>query len=963
MTSDILKSLNNDNKKYVISVTAMLLFIGAFCCLSLFFNFPQSDDYWSFLKNNGVNCFQNVWHTYMTWMGNYTWVFLGSIIGYFNLFSFVRWYPLLLVVTSICSFWFFFSAFKGIINNSQVVLYTLLAQCSWFIVVPYLNENFYWFSASVGYYNTATIIVLQMGFIARLFGSNYSNKHFAFRGLLIATVLAGGMSALTVAAQGLVFLILATICYFYEDKVQAINLFCIALIAFICLTIVLICPGAHMRKAVDAVNGGNIAIALSVALHNSPVLLVLLFSTPLLYVSLLFFPRFSQSFKVMSCFRNLPVKPRLVYVVLLEILVAAGFQFIHGYALGYEMPPRARGLVVWIMFVAWLFFFCCYYRNNSLSRTISNLKIYKLRVPLLCLCFILNMNFIYLVHDYAIGPAYAKQSEAQYEYVRQEKAKGHLKLIVPAINVFPRLLRFHLGIRHPFNAMLFSRYWGIESIKEVPSCFITLERDGISPNDINLPMEEWASMGVPKYQYELAKSYDSRYATNLSKVNNKQALMWYLKAAENNYALAMNQLAGLYCRGLGCKRNYFEAAKWYFLSKYELHAPDAGAEYLNLAMGLDKREYLRGQIESYDEDAAFKLYMKAAEEGNKKAQRMLVGLYRRGLGCHKSYVTAIEYFIMSHLRHQLLDTTELYDDLANDDKQEVYPAQLYEGINFSRSGLPLFIKQVSGLADREAFGRWSDARKAQTVKIKFINKLPNSFMLNLKGMVQNINVGKHVKIIIGSKKYTAIIDKEDFNITIKVNLNGENIKTIEFIPPATISPVQLWSSNDDNRKLGIGFMSLKIITAHTYKDKLAKGFSFNTSTLPDVLSYTEGLSILTKGQDSCWRWSDAVLSPTVKLHFVRKLPKSFKLYLRARAFGPNIGKDLIIKIGSYKFSQRILSDDFIVDRLVENPDEVDTLEFVPPSPAYPKEIENNVNVDFSQRKLGIGFIKLRLTSE
>lgn len=689
----------NNNKLYFTAVLAMLLFVGAFCCLSLFFNFPQSDDYWSFFKSNGVNCFQNVWNTYMTWMGNYTWVFLGSIIGRFNLFSFVRWYPLLLVIASICSFLFFFSAFKGIINKSSVILYTLLAQCSWFIVVPYLNENFYWFSASVGYYNTATIIILQMGFVARLFCSNYTNKRFAFAGLLVSTALAGGMSALTVAAQVPVLFVLAVICRYYEDKEHARWLFCAALIAFMGLAIVLICPGAHMRKAVDALSSGGIATAMSVALHNSPVLLALFFSTPIIYVSLLFMPYFAKSFKVMSCFSNLPVKPRLCYVVLLEILAACGFQFIHGYALGYEMPPRARGLVVWIMFIAWLLFFCCYYRNNRLTQKIASLRIYKWRVVLLCLCFLFNSNFIYLIHDYIIGPAYAKQSNAQYEYVRQEKAKGNLKPILPALSVYPRLLRFHLGIRNPFNAMLFAKYWGIESAREVPSYFLSLERKGISPEDVNLSVDTWAEMGVPKYQYEMGCLYDDipAYKTNSSK-----AFRWYLKAAQNGYKAAMIKTAHAYLYGLGVSKSYLQGLKWYVLSKTLPDDKNAGTEYLRQALKLDKREFIRGHTTVYNEKQAFSLYMEAAVQGNKKAQRMLVGLYRRGLGCRKSYLMAIRYFITSHMDFSINSTTELFDDLANDDIVPGYRAALYEGIDFSRENLPLFVRQLSGFTEVRA---------------------------------------------------------------------------------------------------------------------------------------------------------------------------------------------------------------------------------------------------------------------
>jgi phosphoglycerol transferase len=137
-----------------------------------------------------------------------------------------------------------------------------------------------------------------------------------------------------------------------------------------------------------------------------------------------------------------------------------------------------------------------------------------------------------------------------------------------------------------------------------------------------------------------------------------------------------------------------------------------------------------------------------------------------------------------------------------------YTATLAEGIDFRRKGLPMFIKDLKGLSAVEANGRWSDANISSTVKIDFFDPLPNQFTLVITGAPFGPNAEKFLTIRIGTKTHRMLIPTSNFELSLPVNLPGELITSIEFIPPQPTSPEEIGLSSD-NRKLGIGFRSIQ----------------------------------------------------------------------------------------------------------------------------------------------------------
>ena len=102
------------------------------------------------------------------------------------------------------------------------------------------------------------------------------------------------------------------------------------------------------------------------------------------------------------------------------------------------------------------------------------------------------------------------------------------------------------------------------------------------------------------------------------------------------------------------------------------------------------------------------------------------------------------------------------------------------------------------------------------------------------------------------------------------------------------------------------------------------------------------------------RWSSA---DTITLTFVAPLPARFVLHVRGRAYGPNIGADIVARIGGQTAAFELPAD--IVDReiVLENPQRARTLSISVPHPVAPGDIGMGEDV----RRLGVGLVELRIS--
>jgi phosphoglycerol transferase len=131
-----------------------------------------------------------------------------------------------------------------------------------------------------------------------------------------------------------------------------------------------------------------------------------------------------------------------------------------------------------------------------------------------------------------------------------------------------------------------------------------------------------------------------------------------------------------------------------------------------------------------------------------------------------------------------------------------YEGKIEEGIDFKREDLPSFLENIRGLSIRESWGRWSLGKK---VKFAFNLPLPQKFKLTLNASAFGSNIGKKLEIRTGGKIIFMDIPSAHFEESIDIELLDKNDNTLTFVIPNPQSP-----GNEDSRKIGIGFISLKI---------------------------------------------------------------------------------------------------------------------------------------------------------
>mgnify|MGYP002136838370 FL=1 len=121
--------------------------------------------------------------------------------------------------------------------------------------------------------------------------------------------------------------------------------------------------------------------------------------------------------------------------------------------------------------------------------------------------------------------------------------------------------------------------------------------------------------------------------------NDKEAVAWYRKAAEQGHANAQNNLGVMYANGQGVSQNDKEAVTWY------RKAAEQGNANAQKNLGV-RYEDGRGTAQNYKEAVAW--YRKAAEQANADAQNYLGGMYANALGVPQSKVIAYSLYNLSY---------------------------------------------------------------------------------------------------------------------------------------------------------------------------------------------------------------------------------------------------------------------------------------------------------------------------
>lgn len=136
----------------------------------------------------------------------------------------------------------------------------------------------------------------------------------------------------------------------------------------------------------------------------------------------------------------------------------------------------------------------------------------------------------------------------------------------------------------------------------------------------------------------------------------------------------------------------------------------------------------------------------------------------------------------------------------------------------------------------------------------------------------------------------------------------------------------------------------------------AQDFIFNVPGAPATVARFSGLS-----RPELWgRWSNANLAPEVKIEYRHPLPAALAVTITARAFGPNAGKPIMVRVGDSEHTL-ILGHEMSTTTLhFANPTRSEVLTLTPPEPQSTNE--GNI-LGHAPRKLGIGLAEIKISAE
>lgn len=141
------------------------------------------------------------------------------------------------------------------------------------------------------------------------------------------------------------------------------------------------------------------------------------------------------------------------------------------------------------------------------------------------------------------------------------------------------------------------------------------------------------SKGDSEAQFTMGKNYD--LGTGGFDQNEKEAIVWYRKAAEQGYSEAQYTLGLKYASGSGAvAADLVESAKWYLAAANQNNAM---AQYIVAGYYAEGKGLAKSQTEAY------RWYLASAERGLDKAQYKVATLLRDGNGVEKNTTKAMEW--------------------------------------------------------------------------------------------------------------------------------------------------------------------------------------------------------------------------------------------------------------------------------------------------------------------------------
>jgi len=274
------------------------------------------------------------------------------------------------------------------------------------------------------------------------------------------------------------------------------------------------------------------------------------------------------------------------------------------------------------------------------------------------------------------------QRKAKLELQRAEDEKNRLAEEEVKLQSEDEILKKE-RIQKPFEAAIAAYKYG--DYKAAIALLMPLVELGFAPAQVNLGLmyqegkafprddkqavfwyQKAADQGDRQAQYNLGVMYEK--GRGVSK-DDQQAVSWYQKAAEQGLAHAQHNLGNMYFYGNGVPQDDQQAVSWY------QKAADQGLAQARYFLGL---MYEKGNGVPQNDQQAVSWYQKAADQGIAEAQYNLGLMYEKGKGVPKDDKQAVSWYHraadqgLTQAQYNLGFMYRNGDGVPQDDKQAIH---------------------------------------------------------------------------------------------------------------------------------------------------------------------------------------------------------------------------------------------------------------------------------------------------
>ncbi len=137
-----------------------------------------------------------------------------------------------------------------------------------------------------------------------------------------------------------------------------------------------------------------------------------------------------------------------------------------------------------------------------------------------------------------------------------------------------------------------------------------------------------------------------------------------------------------------------------------------------------------------------------------------------------------------------------------------YAARPEDGFDFAQPGLPEFVASVRGVSDREALGRWSDARRGAAAAVVFVAPLEGTVCLGLALLPAPWQVGRPVGVSLDGIRQEFVPSREESQWFWATFVLSGPASELLIEPSAPAAPAQKVPGSTDRRLLGVALQRL-----------------------------------------------------------------------------------------------------------------------------------------------------------